>query len=177
MRWNLRSNLSGGSKYAPTLEDSFSDDFVGKLVRVLWGTAIHPSLIHGLRSSNLVRDHELGLVLEWPRTKHGRWVRVPVSGSLLPWLPEWLDSRKPRRRQTYDHILKRLAEEVEERTGRRIHLSALRLRHGAIVRWYHHHHLTAQEVCDLAGTTWRTIQTYATRPPEQVATKLREEKF
>ncbi len=146
-------------------------------MRLFDRTAVHICVVPTLSRRSFVKDPQLGSRLERARPKTNKWVRVPVSREISPWIKEFLDSSKPRHRSSCNDVLDALATRIQESTGMVVRLNPSRFRHAAFVDWYHQYHLTASEVQDLAGTTWRTLQTYASRPKIEVVHKLPEEGF
>jgi len=137
MTWTIRD----GSSF-----DGLPDrNFVYRTVRILLVTACHVSVLPDLTSGNLKEPKPFGgsilPYLAWRRPKPDatyQEIEIPIDdldADILPWLPGYLDQIRPRNRDSYNKILKRLSEEVERRTGRKIKINPLRFRHTTAIAW------------------------------------------
>ncbi len=178
LTWNLRSAIRRNGSYRPNFEDNLTSDWAQKCVLFALRSGIHPSVIGTLSSANLVWDDDAGEeVLVYHRPKTQRLLKWLPANDCKPWLAAWLDQPKPSSPGQYYRIFRRVGDAVGRRLGRPFHFGPLRARHTALARFYHDHNLTAEETSSMAGTTLRTLQTYARRGFVDVVKKLREDGY
>lgn len=177
MPWKRRneSNLTKDGKYTGGFEEQEDPTFVYRTCAVLLAFAMHISVLPTLTSKNLTSKEGI-LFLEWIRPKEAvnPWMTVPVPDEIKPWLAEYLDLPKPTSTHAYAYMFKRLSEKVQETYGVDLHLTALRFRHGGLTSNKNELGLTDQETAVTAGSTVRTVQTYASMFGVTLAKKMKE---
>ncbi len=155
--------------------------FAGRLLRILATFGPHISVLSGGvrqrtdRSTGEVRYREdlplssedlrfeAGrLYLAWRRPKTGKAVLIPVPADMRPWLGDFLDEPRWRRRQSYGEMMRHRIEPKLAEEGHPILLTPSRFRHTAAVR-LRKMGLLDEDVQDFLGITAQTMKNYVNR--------------
>lgn len=173
------------------------DKFMGRLVRALMYTGVHITNFCGrkeregddgavefstrgiaaLSSKSITETTVHGkeikmLVYRRVKKKKDNVTHVPISVHLMPWLPDFLDQRKPKTRQRYAQLFVKLEDRLFTDKGMRIHLNPHRFRHTAMRLMSHEFGLTEADIEKVTGTTAATVGRYAKRTVAEIAEEL-----
>jgi site-specific recombinase XerD len=144
-------------------------NFAGELVRFLGTTGVHVSEAGKLTTANL---HANRLVLNRPKT-HATVV-VPLQHEVQGAVRSFLSKKRPRHRNTYFHIFKKIERAIEEREGVTIKVNGDRFRHYAGRHWLEMG-IDPVQVSALLGTTVKTLEKhYGKSSPDAIEEALRE---
>lgn len=116
-------------------------------------------------SSSDLRYEGGQLLLAWRRPKTGHPVLIPIPADMAPWLGEFLDQPRSRRRQWYNELLRNKVEPVLEERGTPILLTPSRFRHTAAVR-LRKLGLLDEDVQDMLAISPQTMKHYINRTIE-----------
>src|SRR5208282_3534935 len=179
-------------------------EFMGRLLRVPLYTGVHISNLCGRRaqergrwkdgvrvatvkaariaplsSDDIIETTKDGkvirlLVFRRVKKKRDNVTHVPISRHLWPWLPEFLDQKKPHTRARYHQMLHALERDVLDRHGLRLHLNPKRFRHTCMRLLHDEFGFPLADITRIMATTEGTLRRYAERTPRQIAEELAE---
>ncbi len=172
--------------------------FMGRLLRTLLYTGIHISNFSGCRPrkghSRKAGDYmrsaipkitsaclqertsstgapQMYLVYRRVKKKRDNVVQVPISQNLMPWLPAFLDQRKPTDPSRYNQLMKDLEGRLLA-NGHRIHLNPHRFRHTTMRLLRAEFGFSMEDIERIVSTTRQTLDKYARRPIDELAAEL-----